>query len=229
MIQTKNLLSGEWLVILCRCKLCKEWLFIRASLAYFQLSWSDGKVSGWNSRNISWGLWNPQIDSMWQSSNNYNNNNNNNDFLAPQTNFAKQQFLDTLKKIHYLHKNLPSYTGTEYIYSLTRLDYSLKFLNFVHSGLKISLLLNSAFALSYRLLYIILIKPPNTLSITPLWMSSLQINFILFHHAPNHFVSFIRILYAHFLYCLTLSCLLLLVNPSAGQELLSWTNWRSDI
>ena len=53
LIQTKKLLSGEWLVILCRCKLCKEWLFIKASLAYLQLSWSDGKVSGWNSGIIS--------------------------------------------------------------------------------------------------------------------------------------------------------------------------------
>lgn len=73
-IQTKNLFSGEWLVILCRCKLCKEWLFIKVSLAYLQLSWSDGKVSGLNSRIISHDWCDPQIDSMWESKNNNNNN-----------------------------------------------------------------------------------------------------------------------------------------------------------
>lgn len=73
LIQTKNPLSGEWLVILCLCKLCKEWLFIKASLAHLQLSWSDGKVSGWNSRIISCSLCNPQIDSMWKSKNNKKN------------------------------------------------------------------------------------------------------------------------------------------------------------
>lgn len=120
LIQTKNPLSGEWLVILYRCKLCKEWLFIKASLAYLQLSWSDGKVSGWNSRIISCGLCNPQIDSMWESK---NNNNNKRDFfflLAPQNSCAKQQCLDILKKIHYLYRwqNSPSYMGTGYIYFL---------------------------------------------------------------------------------------------------------------
>lgn len=75
LIQTKNPFSGEWLVILCQCKLCKEWLFIKASLAYLQLSWSDGKVAGWNSGIISCDLCNPQIDSMWENENNNNNKN----------------------------------------------------------------------------------------------------------------------------------------------------------
>lgn len=67
--------------------------------------------------------------------------------LAAQNNCAKQQFLGTLKKIHYLYRwqNSPTYMETEYISVL-------KFLNLIHYGLKTSLLPHPALALFYKLL-----------------------------------------------------------------------------
>lgn len=42
--------------------------------------------------------------------------------LAPQSNYAKQQFLDTLKKIHYMYRcqNSPGYMGTQHMYILVQ-------------------------------------------------------------------------------------------------------------